>query len=206
MTGKKYEYTVVSCLLLIIVIIAFNNAYRHFTGVDLISPRVESVSADDTITPDVSPTPTPTIEPKEEIVEKPVEKLVIYQENSDMTSDELVGFYVDEYFNNASQRSEMRMIMHCLLHRESRHDSDKTHGDGGRAGGPLQFHSPTWEGYRRKMIDEGLVIEIGSRYDLEQAIHTTVWAIKNHRSLAWGPILRDSQGSNYAACQRPSWE
>lgn len=123
-----------------------------------------------------------------------------------LNADYWVGEYVDKYFTSPAQQSEMRMIMHCLLNRETKHDLDKGHGDGGKAGGPLQFHQPTWEGYRKIMIERGLVDEVGSRYDQEQAIETTVWAIKDGRAKAWGPILRWSNGNAYAhSCPIPSW-
>lgn len=123
----------------------------------------------------------------------------------DQNYDSWVGYYTDKYFTNPTQRSEVRMIMHCLLHRESKHDTDKGHGDGGRAGGPLQYHQLTWNGYRKMMMDKGLVDEIGSRYDQEQAIETTVWAISTGRAKAWGPILRDMNGSDYATCPTPTF-
>jgi hypothetical protein len=122
--------------------------------------------------------------------------------------DYWVGKYTDKYFETNTRRSEVRMLMHCLLHRESghqAHDENGPHGDSGKAGGILQFHQPTWEGYRKKMMNAGLVEEIGSRYNPEQAIETTVWAISTGRAYAWGPVARDSKGSNFASCQTPSW-
>lgn len=140
-----------------------------------------------------------------EPVVKPIEDLC----ESDLCRfDYWVGKYTDKYFDLNSQRSEVRMIMQCLLHRESGHqphDANGPHGDGGKAGGILQYHAPTWIGYRKIMMDEGLVSEIGSRYNPEQAIETTVWAISTGRAKAWGPILRDSNGLDYASCQTPSW-
>lgn len=140
----------------------------------------------------------------EKIVE--VEKEVI-KEIPQENIDTWVAEYVDTYFAGY-KRSEMKMIMHCLLHRESGHQAhgaDGPHGDSGKAGGILQFHQPTWERMRGQMLKAGLVTEIGSRYDAEQAIHTTVWAIKNGRALEWGPINRDSKGSDFATCPTPSW-
>lgn len=122
--------------------------------------------------------------------------------------DYWVGKYTDKYFESNSQRSEVRMIMQCLLHRESGHqphDENGPHGDGGKAGGILQYHAPTWIAYRKIMMDEGLISEISSRYNPEQAIETTVWAISTGRAYAWGPVLRKSKGSDYAACQVPSF-
>lgn len=119
--------------------------------------------------------------------------------------DTWVGTYVDRYFDNPVQQSEMRMIMQCLLHRESKHGYDKGHGDSGNAGGILQFWDSTWNRMRSQMLEAGEITEIGSRYDHEQAIHTTVWAIKNNRGLEWGPLKRSSEGSNYATCPVPTF-
>lgn len=122
--------------------------------------------------------------------------------------DTWVAKYVDKYFTG-TQKSEMKMIMHCLLHRESGHqphDANGPHGDSGKAGGILQYHQPTWERMRGQMLKAGLIEEIGSRYNPEQAIHTTVWAIKNGRAKEWGPALRWSKGKyDQAACPVPSW-
>lgn len=119
--------------------------------------------------------------------------------------DLYVSLAVDEFFPDPAYQSEVRMITHCLLYRESHHASLEGHGDGGLAGGPLQFHQPTWEEYRQIMIDRGLAHDIGSRYDLQEAIRTTVWAIKDGRASAWGPILRAMQGQTEATCPTPSW-
>lgn len=102
-------------------------------------------------------------------------------------------------------KSESLMIMHCLAHRENGHAANRHCGDSGKACGPFQFHQPTWEGYRKLMIKAGLATEIGDRYDKKESARTTAWAISTNRAYAWGPILRDSEGSNYAACQTPSW-
>lgn len=119
--------------------------------------------------------------------------------------DVYVSLAVDEFFTDPAQQSEVRMIMHCLLYRESHHAFSKAYGDGGLAGGPLQFHQLTWEAYRKSMIERGLAHAIGSRADLKEAIRTTVWAIKDGRAHAWGPILRAMQGSTNVTCPVPSW-
>ena len=41
------------------------------------------------------------------------------------------------------------------------------------------------------MLKKGLIKEIGSRYDLEQSIETTAWALLEGRGKEWGPILRE---------------
>lgn len=102
-------------------------------------------------------------------------------------------------------KSESLMIMHCLAHRENGHAANRNCGDSGKACGPFQFHQPTWESYRKIMIKAGLATEIGDRYDKKESARTTAWAISTGRAYAWGPILRYSEGSNYAACQSPSW-
>lgn len=140
-----------------------------------ISGRVSSAFASEIISP----------LPKTEQVMVPVP--FYYKEEN---IDQLVGDAVDEFYTTPGDRSHMRQLMHCLLYKETRHDHAKGHGDNGKAGGPLQFHQPTWEGYRDLMIDQGYAEEVGSRYDLKESIRTTVWAIKDGRGKAWGPILR----------------
>lgn len=123
--------------------------------------------------------------------------------------DTWVHKYIEKYFVDHHRRSEMKMIMHCLLHRESAHqelDANGGHGDGGRAGGILQFHQPTWNGYRKIMIDRGHITETGSRYNAEQGIETTIWAISDGRAKAWGPIYRTMNNEPIGAeCPAPSW-
>ena len=115
----------------------------------------------------------------------------------------LIEDAVDEFLPD--HKSESLMIMHCLAHRESGHGASNAHGDGGLAGGPYQFHEATWQRMRKQMINQGVAQEIGSRYDLKEAVRTTTWAIREGRALEWGPILRDSKGSDFASCQTPSW-
>lgn len=116
----------------------------------------------------------------------------------DYTESDLIEQAVDEFLSN--HKSESLMIMHCLAHREARHGESTGHGDNGLAGGPFQFHQATWDRMRTQMGEE-----MSSRYDFKEAARTTAWAIANGRAREWGPINRDSQGSNYAACQTPSW-
>lgn len=86
--------------------------------------------------------------------------------------------------------SDMKKTLHCLLYYETKHGYDKGHGDNGKAGGILQFHEPTWQRMRKKMIKQGLVEDISNRYDEHNAIMTTAWAISEGRGSEWGPILR----------------
>jgi len=123
------------------------------------------------------------------------------------TRDTNVSSLIDDAVNEflPNHKSESLMIMHCLAHRESGHGASNAHGDGGLAGGAMQFHEETWNRMRKQMIKQGYATEIGSRYDLKESIRTTAWAIKEGRALEWGPILRDSNGNDYASCQKPSW-
>ncbi len=96
---------------------------------------------------------------------------------------------VDQYAKSPSQRSWLLSMIHCLLNKESVHYANKKMGDGGLAGGPLQYHQATYVGYRKLMIKQGLVEVIGSRFDFTNAVETTVWALMNGRKSAWGPVL-----------------
>ena len=130
-----------------------------------------------------------------------VKPLVIDTRETNIST--LIDDAVNEFLPN--HKSESLMIMHCLAHRESGHGASNAMGDGGLAGGPFQFHEETWTRMRKQMIKQGKATEIGSRYDLKEAVRTTTWAISNKNGLEWGPILRDSKGSDFAACQKPSW-
>jgi len=146
-------------------------------------------------------------------VKTPVSPSPFYPINS-VSASEPEEYKVDDmsvYISEAVQeflpkhKSESLMIMHCLAHRENGHAANRNCGDSGKACGPYQFHQPTWEGYRKLMIKEGKATEIGNRYDKKESARTTAWAISTNRAYAWGPILRDSNGSDYAVCQVPSW-
>jgi len=109
-------------------------------------------------------------------------------------------------FTPRNRRSEVKFILECLLHRESRHDDAGDHcGDSGKSCGILQFREATWIRMRKQMIKDGVATEIGSLYDDKEAIRTTAWAINNGNAKEWGPIFRDSKDINYASCQTPSW-
>ena len=145
----------------------------------------------------VSPLPDPYVIERVE-----TKTVVVEQETIDTWVNDAIVYY---FPNDPTKQSEVKMIMHCLLHRETKHGYSKAHGDSGAAGGPLQFHNPTWEGYRKIMIAKGEADKISSRYDMKDAIYTTVWAIKDGRASAWGPINRKLNGSDYASCPVPSW-
>lgn len=103
------------------------------------------------------------------------------------------------------RRSESLMIMHCLAHREAGHGASNAHGDNGKAGGPFQYWEDTWIRMRNAMIKEGVTTEISTRYDFKEAARTTAYAMSKGWAREWGPIFRDSKGSDFATCQTPSW-
>ena len=144
----------------------------------------------------ITVTPTLRQEEQEAVVVTPTYEVT----DEDLKkSDELVGKYIEKYVTNERvgddklvryMKSKMRARMQCLLFKEAVHNNSKGHGDHGMAGGPLQFWEQTYIGYRKLMIKEGFVTEIGSRYDLDNAIETAVWATTSGREKAWGPVLR----------------
>lgn len=181
--------------------------YRHFVpagdvqGVMIVSPEPDP-------TPVITPTPTITLAPTATPTPTP------QPSNTMQKADIWVGQYVDHYFNQAGQRSEARMIMHCLLNRETKHDYIKGQGDGGRALGVLQWHLPTWERARKEMIRQGETDSISHPENLQDAIQSTVWAMSESAKprsqrvisiLEWGPVLRESQGKDNATCPVPTW-
>lgn len=117
-----------------------------------------------------------------------------------------VGEAVNMFYGNSRERkSEVRMIMHCLLNRESHHSTTIAHGDNGMAGGPLQFWEETWTRMRTRMINDGYAEDLSDRYNMKDAIYTTVYAISKGWGREWGPILRDSTGADWSTCPTPSW-
>lgn len=106
-----------------------------------------------------------------------------------LTIDQMVEKHSTKYSDRLG-KSHTKALLHCLLNKESHYGEDKGMGDGGLAGGILQFHESTYIGYRKIMIKSGLVKSIGDRFDYENAIETTAWAINDGRGNAWGPILR----------------
>lgn len=130
-----------------------------------------------------------------------VKPLVIDTRDTNISS--LIDDAVNEFLPN--HKSESLMIMHCLAHRESGHGASNAMGDGGLAGGAMQFHEDTWIRMRKQMIKQGVATEISDRFNLKEAIRTTAWAINNGNAREWGAIYRMSKGSDFATCQVPSW-
>jgi len=105
-----------------------------------------------------------------------------------------IDCWIDEYskkfVKSEVEAMQIKVKLHFLVYKESKYGFDTNCGDSGKACGPLQFHESTWQGYRKIMLKEGLIDEIGSRLDMEQALETTAWAIATGRETAWGPIKR----------------
>ena len=103
---------------------------------------------------------------------------------------QIVLKYLPTYYPKLTDQSKMMPVFSCLLRNESGHYLNKNFGDNGRAAGVVQFHEPTYIGYRTIMIDRGLVDFIGSRMNPDDAIHTMIWAFSDGRGTAWGPYAR----------------
>lgn len=104
--------------------------------------------------------------------------------------DDIVDTYAKKYGTTIYRQNRTKAMLHFLLLREQNYGGSTNCGDGGKACGPLQFHEPTYISYRKIMINRGLVTELGSRLDMENAIETAAWAINDGRESAWGPIAR----------------
>jgi hypothetical protein len=104
--------------------------------------------------------------------------------------DTWVTKYAKMYGKTPGEVNHTRELLHCLLYNEAGYGSNKGKGDGGLASGPLQFHQATYIGYRKIMMKQGLVKEMGDRDNMEDAINTAAWALSTGRGDAWGPILR----------------
>jgi hypothetical protein len=105
--------------------------------------------------------------------------------------DKFVNLYSDKYGKTRYEKNRIKALLHYLLLREQNYGGSDNCGDSGKACGPLQFHEPTYIGYRKIMIQRGLVKEIGSRLLMANAIETAAWAISDGREQAWGPVARD---------------
>ena len=111
-----------------------------------------------------------------------------------LTQDQQIDAWVDtysgKYASNRWHKIRTKALLHFLLLKEQAYGGSNHCGDSGLACGPLQFHEPTYEGYRAIMIRKGLAKDEGSRLDMENAIDTAAWAINNGREMAWGPVAR----------------
>jgi len=104
--------------------------------------------------------------------------------------DTWVDKYAARYATPQLTKSKLKYQLHCLLYYESGHYASNKCGDSGLACGPFQYHQATWIGFRNIMLKQGLITEIGDRYNMEQAVETTAWALADGREYNWGPIVR----------------
>lgn len=132
-----------------------------------LTPHLFVSEASGVTTEAYSPTPTPT--PK---------------------VDDLVDTYSKKYGKTPYQANRTKALLHFLLLREQNYGGSNNCGDGGKACGALQYHQATYVSYRNIMMKKGLVEDMGSRLDMEDAIETTAWAINDGRENAWGPVAR----------------
>lgn len=119
-----------------------------------------------------------------EYIDKPI---IVEQENIDTW----IGKYSDYYANTKKPASYLRYQLHCLANKESghRYNDHKKCGDNGKSCGLYQYRQPTWEMFRKEMIKKGLVSEIGSLWNNEQATETTAYALSQGYDNHWGPIV-----------------
>lgn len=110
--------------------------------------------------------------------------------SSPTSVDEMIDFNCRKYYSGKNSQEYCKFQMHCLYWKESRNGQSNDHGDGGKAGGPFQFWQETWNRMRGQMIREGHIRATGSRYNLDEAVETTVWALSKGRENEWGPVLR----------------
>jgi hypothetical protein len=112
-------------------------------------------------------------------------------EPAPLTVDEMVDKYSAKYGKTVWLKNRTKVMLHFLLLREQNYGGSNNCGDSGKACGPLQYHQPTYIGYRTIMMNKKLVDHMGTRLDMEDAIETTAWAINDKRETAWGPIARN---------------
>jgi hypothetical protein len=110
-----------------------------------------------------------------------------------MNQDTWIGEYADQYATPKRNASYLRYQLHCLAHKENNHHANNNKGDSGLASGMYQFHQATWLGFRKIMMQKGLITEIGNRDNDRQAIETTAWALANGRENNWGPIANRNE-------------
>jgi len=135
----------------------------------------------------VSPVSKTEVRPAVKFAVVPVESK---EERPEAQVSVLVEAVAAKYAHGDYEKYRLIYQLHCLLWKESNYYLNKAHGDNGLAGGALQFHEGTWVSFRREMMRQGLVAEIGSRYDLEQAVETAAWALAHGKGNHWGPIAR----------------
>ena len=110
----------------------------------------------------------------------------------DENIDGWIRYYSARFANSKKPESYLKYQLHCLANKESghRHDNHKKCGDGGKSCVLFQYREATWNGFRKIMMKQGLVSEIGSLWDDKKQVETTAWALADGRDMNWGPITR----------------
>ena len=105
-----------------------------------------------------------------------------------------IDCWIDKYANKfgatTDEKQQIKVKLHFLAYRESRYGLSEGCGDSGKACGFTQFWAGTWTANRKRMLDKGLITEIGDRLNVEQAIETTAWMLSIGQDNQWGPLKR----------------
>ncbi len=145
---------------IIVTLILLGGAYEKLPYPPIVSPLASPVYA----------TAKPTESPKE------------------VNYSDLIEKYAHKYSPTKIKALHLMSIMHCLIWKESWYNENKKCGDNDMACGPWQIWEETWIRFRKEMIKEGLITEIGDRRNPEQATETTAWALTHGKENEWGPI------------------
>ncbi len=124
---------------------------------------------------------------------EPHDSPIVFEKSKMEAQDQWIGEAADKYANKSKSASKLRYQLHCLAYKENGHHANNKCGDGGKSCGMYQYRKGTWEGFRKQMIKAGLVKEIGSLWDDQEAINTTAWALVNGKETHWGPIVNKRQ-------------
>lgn len=146
--------------------------------------ELELLSPIPTSSPNTTPKPTATPTPT------PIASKYLQGRLDPGTQDVWIGVYADKFATKKISSSKLRYQLHCLAHKENGHSANNKCGDNGNACGMYQFWAETWQRMRGQMLKKGLITEIGDRWNDQQAIETTAYAITHGMEKEWGPILR----------------
>lgn len=116
--------------------------------------------------------------------------LVFAMEKPNYDLDELVDKFSNKYGKTTYLKNRTKAMIHYLLLRETNYGNSTGMGDGGLAGGPLQFHESTYVANSKRMMLLGLRDHVGTRFDLQDSIEVCAWMINQGQENQWGPIYR----------------
>jgi hypothetical protein len=106
------------------------------------------------------------------------------------TVDEMISDASNKYGATRYERNRLKALTHYLLLRENNYGATNECGDNGLACGPMQFHEDTYIRNRKTMIRLGHVSQMGSRWNMQDAIETAIYMFSIGQEKQWGPILR----------------